>query len=204
MKNDYEKLLGIIDMNEGFVNVGAMANPLYNQLVPEQLKLINKFREEHGEILFVNEGHNHGASEFKKYPEHCVVGTKESELIPEFKGELLKDDTEIYYKNSINGMLNRKLQDRIIALKHLKEIVLVGVCADLCVMDFARTLSRFLDELDRDVKIFVIENAIDTFDAPFHERDKWLSIAKLVMEQAGIVYVKDINELEQKEKVYKN
>ena len=39
------KALYIIDMNNGFVNFGNMANPKYNELVSEQLKLINKFYE---------------------------------------------------------------------------------------------------------------------------------------------------------------
>lgn len=37
--NQVEKALYIIDMNNGFVNFGAMANPKYNDLVPEQNKI---------------------------------------------------------------------------------------------------------------------------------------------------------------------
>ena len=70
-------------------------------------------------------------------------------------------------------------------------------------MDFARTLARYLDEIDRDAKIFVVRNAIDTYDAPWHNRLEWLDIAEKVMTQAGIEYVDDINELEEKEKQYK-
>ena len=43
---EFRKALYMIDMNNGFVNFGAMANPKYNDLVPEQLRLIEKFRRE--------------------------------------------------------------------------------------------------------------------------------------------------------------
>ena len=194
------KALYMIDMNNGFVNFGNMANPKYNELVNEQLKLINKFRKEHQLVNFVLEGHTTDSIEFDSYPSHCVLGTKEAELIPEFIDEQNKENTRTYYKNSINGMLNRNLQDDIKSQDNLNEIVIGGVCADLCVMDFARTFSRYLDEINRRAKIFVVENTIDTYDSLEHNREEWMDIAKKVMTQAGIIMVPNIEELERKEK----
>lgn len=194
------KALYMIDMNNGFVNFGNMANPKYNELVNEQLKLINKFRKENQLVNFVLEGHTTDSIEFDSYPSHCVLGTKEAELIPEFIDEQNKENTKTYYKNSINGMLNRKLQDDIKSQENLNEIVIGGVCADLCVMDFARTFSRYLDEINRRAKIFVVENTIDTYDSLEHNREEWMDIAKKVMTQAGIIMVPNIEELERKEK----
>lgn len=194
------KALYMIDMNNGFVNFGNMANPKYNELVNEQLKLINKFRKENQLVNFVLEGHTTDSIEFDSYPSHCVLGTKEAELIPEFIDEQNKENTRTYYKNSINGMLNRNLQDDIKNQDNLNEIVIGGVCADLCVMDFARTFSRYLDEINRRAKIFVVENTIDTYDSLEHNREEWMDIAKKVMTQAGIIMVSNIEELERKEK----
>lgn len=194
------KALYMIDMNNGFVNFGNMANPKYNELVNEQLKLINKFRKENQLVNFVLEGHTTDSIEFDSYPSHCVFGTKEAELIPEFIDEQNKENTRTYYKNSINGMLNRNLQDDIKNQDNLNEIVIGGVCADLCVMDFARTFSRYLDEINRRAKIFVVENTIDTYDSLDHNREEWMAISKKVMTQAGIIMVPNIEELERKEK----
>ena len=205
-KETYEnirKALYMIDMNNGFVNFGNMANPKYNELVNEQLKLINKFRKENQLVNFVLEGHTNDSIEFDSYPSHCVLGTKEAELIPEFIDEQNKENTRTYYKNSINGMLNRNLQDDIKNQDSLNEIVVGGVCADLCVMDFARTFSRYLDEINKRAKIFVVENTIDTYDSIEHNRDEWMDIAKKVMTQAGIIMVPNIEELERKEKELK-
>ena len=68
-------------------------------------------------------------------------------------------------------------------------------------MDFARTYARFLDEINKDVKLFVVKNAIDTFDAPGHNRDEWMEIACKVMNQAGVEIVNNIEELEEREKI---
>lgn len=199
---EFKKALYMIDMNNGFVNFGAMANPKYNELVPEQLKMIEKFRKENEMINFILEAHDENAIEFKNYPAHCIKGTKEAELIPEFINEQNKENTRTYYKNSINGMLNRNLQKEIKTLKNLREIVVEGVCADLCVMDFARTYLRYLDEINKEATMFVVKQAIDTFDALEHNREEWINIACKVMEQAGAIIVENIEELEEKEKLF--
>ena len=201
-KEDVEflKTLFMIDMNNGFVNFGPMANPKYNDLVPEQQALIEMFREEDELVNFILENHDKNALEFVSYPEHCVEGTEEAKLIPEFQDEENKPNTRTYYKNSINGMLNRTLQDDIKALEKLKMIVLAGVCGDLCVMDFGRTLLRYLDEINHDLKVFVVKSCIDTFDAPGHKREEWLEIAYKVLEQSGAIVVEDVEDLKGKVK----
>ena len=67
-------------------------------------------------------------------------------------------------------------------------------------MDFARTYARYLDQINKEAKLFVVKNAIDTFDAPGHNRNEWLDIAYKVMTQAGIIVVDNYRELEEKEK----
>lgn len=97
-------------------------------------------------------------------------------------------------------MLTGDVQKDIKKLKSLKEVIFEGVCADLCVMDFARTYARYLDQINKEVKLFVVKNAVDTFDAPGHNRKEWLDIAYKVMGQAGITVVESYEELEEKEK----
>ena len=145
--------------------------------------------------------HKEGSLEFKSYPKHCVIGTEEAELVPELLPEQNKINTNTYYKNCINGMLTGDVQKDIKRLKALKEVIFEGVCADLCVMDFARTYARYLDQINKEVKLFVVKNAVDTFDAPGHDRNEWLDIAYKVMTQAGITVVENYEELEEKEKI---
>ena len=191
---EVNKILFIIDMNEGFVNCGNMSNKEYNKLVPEQLKLINIFRNEDQPVNFILENHTKDSIELKKYPEHCINGTNETLLIPELLPEQTKPNTSTYYKNSINGMLNRNLQDNIRSLKNLKYIAIGGVCADLCVMDFTLTLLRYLDELNMNTNVIVIKSMIDTYDAPNHDREEWITIAYKVLTQAGAIIVENVEE----------
>lgn len=196
----FKKALFIVDMNNGFVNFGAMANPDYNNLVPEQLKLVDKFRKEDELVNFILEGHVEDAVEFLLYPKHCVLGTPEAELIPELLPEQTKENTNTYYKNSINGGLNLDLQLDLDDLRDLKEIVICGVCTDLCVMDFARTLARYLDEINLHVHIFLVAEACDTYEAPGHSRDEETQIAYHVMQTAGVEVVANLEELEKRER----
>lgn len=194
------KALYNIDMVQGFVNMGAMSNPAYNALVPEQLRMIDKFRKENELVTFICEGHDLNALEFKDYPVHCVDGTEEAELIPEFRNQIVLPKTRVIKKNCINGVLVDDTRAQIKRLKNLKEVVFEGVCTDLCVMDFARTYARYLDLINHEAKLFVVKNAIDTFDAPGHDRKEWTNIALKVMEQAGIEVVENIEHLEEREK----
>ena len=202
-KKQFTKALFIVDMNNGFVNFGAMHNKEYNKLVPEQKKLIEKFRREEQLVNFIMEGHVEDAVEFLLYPEHCKDGTPESELIPQFKEEETKENTNIYYKNSINGGLNLDLHIDVEDLRDLKEIVIAGVCTDLCVLDFAKTLARLMDEVNKNVHIFVVASAVSTFDAPGHNREEETEYAFEVMRKSGIEIVDDFEHLERREKELK-
>lgn len=198
--NEFERSVYLIDMVEGFVNTGAMANPSYNELVPEQVRVLDDFAKSGESINLIGEWHDKDCTEFISYPPHCIKDTLEANFIPEFLKYMDYVNTRIYYKNSINGMLNDKLRQDIINMKNLREAVFMGVCEDLCVMDFVRTYARFMDEINRKVDIYVVENGVDTFDSPYHNRQMWKDIARKVMEQAGAIYVKDFNELKIKEK----
>lgn len=202
-KEQFTKALFIVDMNNGFVNFGAMHNKEYNKIVPEQLKLIKIFREEKQLVNFIMEGHTEDAVEFLLYPEHCKIDTEEAELIPELKPEEGHENTNIYYKNSINGALNLDLQIDLEELHNLKEIVIAGVCTDLCVLDFAKTLARFMEEINRQVKIFVVASMCDTFASDTHNREAETAYAFEVMRKSGIEVVADYDELQKREKELK-
>lgn len=202
-RRQFTKALFIVDMNNGFVNFGAMHNKEYNALVPEQQKLIDKFRKEEQLVNFIMEGHLENAVEFLIYPEHCKINTEECELIPQFKKEETHELTNIYYKNSINGALNLDLQIDLEDLKDLKEIVIAGVCTDLCVLDFAKTLARLMEEINHKVHIFVVASAVSTFNGVGHNKNEETKYAFEIMHKSGIEVVEDFEQLKKREKELK-
>ena len=125
---------------------------------------------------------------------HYEVGSKVRKAIEDIGGTMPEDLPRP--EKSIKQIEKEQLK----RLKNLKEIIYSGVCADLCVMDFARTNARFLDQINKEVKLFVVKNTIDTFDAPGHNREEWLNIAYKVMEQAGIEIVENVDHLIEREK----
>ena len=201
--SEYTKAIYNIDMVKGFVDFGDMANPMYRVLIAEQLKIMFDLVPDNEALNFIGEGHKKDATEFLNYPKHCLLNTPEAEFIEEFKPFLELPNTRIYRKNSINGMLNEQVRKDLEDMKNLKEIIFMGVCEDLWVMDFARTCARYLDEINRKVNMFVVANTVDTFDAPNHNREEWKKIARMVMEQAGITYVENYEELKERERVLK-
>ena len=98
---EIEKLLISIDMVNGFVKEGNMADSYIQHIVPEHIKLIKQIQEKGGMIAFVKECHKENCREFNQYPAHCIEGTEEAELIEELKP--FEKDAFVYLKNLIIG-----------------------------------------------------------------------------------------------------
>ena len=54
-------------------------------------------------------------------------------------------------------------------------------------MNFAIPLKNLFNELGIDTEIIVYKEAVDTYDAPNHNREYFNEIAFLLMEQCGII-----------------
>lgn len=185
MKNleEIEKLLINVDMVNGFVKTGAMSDKYIEHIVPEQIRLMEEIKKE-GIIAIVKDTHKENAREFKRYPKHCIENTEESELITELKD--FEEDALIYKKNSTSTMYAPMFISDIDKMKSLKEVIIVGCCTDICILNLAIPLQNYFDQKDIDVKITVPKNAVETYDAPSHNREKYNEMAFCLMVQAGI------------------
>ena len=180
---EYKKLLIVVDMVKGFVNVGPMADPTINKITPEIVSLVNDFINENELVAFIKDNHERDCLEFKKYPPHCVIGTIEADLIDEL--QMYEKDNLVYTKNSTSTMFAPNFINDINMMKNLKEIIVTGCCTDICVMNLVIPLINYFDQMNRDVKVIVPINAVETYNADFHNRDKWNNMAFEFMKQAG-------------------
>ncbi len=180
---EYKKLLIVVDMVKGFVNVGPMADPTINNITPEIVKLVNDFINENELVAFIKDNHEKDCLEFKKFPPHCVIGTEEADLINEL--QVYEKDNLVYPKNSTSTMFAPNFINDIDMMKNLREVIVTGCCTDICVMNLVIPLINYFDQMDRDVKVIVPKNAVETYDAPFHNRDNWNNMAFDFMKQAG-------------------
>ena len=84
-KEELERLLVIVDMVNGFIKEGNMADPYINHITPRIISLVEESIKDGEGIAFVKDTHEPNSKEFRKFPIHCLKGTSESELIDELK-----------------------------------------------------------------------------------------------------------------------
>jgi len=171
--------LVIVDEVNGFATVGAgyLAPPVPNaqvtQMVDETDRLARDFSKGARPILAFLDTHVPGKPE-PPYPPHCEAGTGEENLVP--KLEWLEQDkhTTLVRKDCINGFVGSIAPDgrnRVVdwVNQHkLEAVLVVGICTDICVMDFVLT---FLSARNHDLMpslrdILVYEGGCSTYDLP--------------------------------------
>ena len=177
-----ERLLINVDMVNGFIKTGPMHDKKIAKIIPAQIDLIEKCNGENDYLIFVKEGHSENATEFKKFPKHCVNGTEEAEIVDELKGYA----KNVYEKNSTSAIFAKNFLQTIANMINLKEVIIMGCCTDICVLNLAIPLSNYFDELNREVKITIPKNVVQTYDAPIHNADKYNEMAFTLFGQAGI------------------
>ena len=82
MKKQLEELrslLIIVDMVNGFVKEGALADPNIQKIIPRQLELLKQYLNKESTVVFIKDTHEKDSSEFKTFPPHCIKGTEEAE-----------------------------------------------------------------------------------------------------------------------------
>lgn len=191
MKKELEELkqlLIIVDMVNGFVKEGAMADKKIAHIIPEQLRLIKMILEKNEGLAFIKDNHELGCREFERFPIHCVIGTEEAELVDELKP--YEKEALVYPKNSTSAIFAPNFMEDIQRMKNLKEVIITGCCTDICDMNLAIPLQNYFDQNNQKVDIIVPTNAVETYDAPYHNRDEYTKMAYKFLEQSGIQLVK--------------
>lgn len=190
--NGKEKLLVIVDMVNGFTKEGPMANPGALKIVDAQKKLAKEILEEGGKVIFLAEGHLENATEFEKFPAHCVKGTSEAMIIDELQEFVTGDN--VYLKNSTSGMFAENFIKDFDEMKDVREVIVTGTCTDICVTNFALPLMNYADEQNRELSLVVPKDAVATFDAPGHDEEEYTKAAFKLLKQGGAKVVETYNE----------
>ena len=181
-----KRLLLVIDMVNGFAKEGALADKKINNITPNIIELIKDFIRNNDDIISIQEGHNKNSKEFNSFPIHCILGTKEAELIDELKP--YENNMKIIRKNSTCGFVTKEFLEYIKENENnLEEIILCGCCTDLCVMNFALPLKNYINENDLDINVKIYKNCVETYNAPTHNRDEYNEMAFKIMKQNGIM-----------------
>ena len=152
-------VLLVVDMMVGFLEAG---HNLYcgddaRRIIPNVKRLIEEEKSKGSKVLFICDTHDPDDLEFQMFPEHCVRGTEEAEVIPELS--VYADD--VIRKRRYSAFFETDLDQRLAELKPEK-VIICGVCTDICVMHTAA------DARNRDYLVEVPTDCVATFDPQAH------------------------------------
>ena len=193
MKNleEVQEAIFVIDMNNGFCEEGALADPTIKNIVPNIKEIIKEGLKRKSGLFLVNDKHTEESVELKRYAGHCNT-LEEQKTIQELRiFEAYAD--RVFYKNSTCALFAPGMMEMLLQMKNIKRVIITGCCTDICIMNFAVALRNFMDEWNVDVDIVVPKNAIETFHVPkVHEREEANNFGYRVMESSGIRLVKEM------------
>ncbi len=170
-----------MDTINGFFKKGKLASKRLKAIIP-QIKQVNEYYLDSPKLFFADT-HTPDSEEFATYPEHCV-DKYEQEIITEL--EAFAEVGEIIPKNSTNGFFCKEYLAWLSKHKGIENIVIVGGCTDICVMQFALAMRAYWNEQNNNNRIIVIENAVQTYHDDIHNGDMMHSFALFNMYMNGI------------------
>jgi len=169
----------IVDEVNGFATVGAgtlapqTPNEQVSMMVAETDRLARAFTNMKMPVLALLDTHDPGKPE-PPYPPHCERGTGEEDLVPELKWLENDPQATLVRKDCINGFIGAFQPDGSNAVvdwvneNKVANILVVGICTDICVMDFVLTLlsARNHGMLPSLKEVLVYDKGCSTYDLP--------------------------------------
>lgn len=196
----------VVDMIDGFTKEGAMHDKKIMKIVPSVINVLKSTKEENR--VFIADTHKENAIEFNSFPPHCLEGTNESQIIDELQEYVPVDSFSkkqiIVRKNSTNACwalnleefcsysLHEELEKEYWTTDDYEEVVIVGCCTDICVMQLAIGMKTFFNEKNIDIPITIPRDCVATYDAPYHSALRYHEMALSMMELAGIKIVETL------------
>ena len=187
---DQKSLLVVVDMINGFINQGALADPSINLITPNITKLVDIYTKHQQPVLAFIDAHSEDAIEFQSFPTHCLKSSYESELIEELLP--YKALMTIIEKNSTNGFFAVDFDEYLASLGSLNQIIITGCCTDICVLQFTLTLKTYFNQNDLKCELIVPKNCVDTFGNEFHDKEHYNLVALDLMRGAGVTVVDSV------------
>ena len=180
----YERVLIVVDMVNGFVYNGPLHDIDCSKIIPRQKEIIDDYLDNGDLVVFIKDTHTKDSTEFSRMPIHCLENTDESELVPELREYVGRDNVITINKNSTSFNEAPEFRELITNLVNLKRVDEIGVCTDICDFNGIMGLANRLNQENRDVSIYVHKDAVATFNET--ERSEYVEAAKLLMKQQGI------------------
>ncbi len=141
-----QRLLVVVDMQNDFID-GALGSAEAQAILPAVAKKIETFD---GEVVFTMDTHDaayRDTQEGRLLPvAHCLAGTQGWALPTVLEGLQKQRRAKVYQKGAF-GSEALAADVKQMCIEGLKEVVLIGVCTDICVISNAMLLKAAAPEL---------------------------------------------------------
>lgn len=179
----HKTVLVAVDVINGFIREGAMADSRIEHIIPGIAELLEKCSEANIPAVVFADSHSENAEEFSAYPVHCISGGSECEPVSEIKektGYILAE------KNSTNGFFSPVMQKFLADNPKRTDFIVCGDCTDICVMNFCISLKTYFDQNNIKCSVTVLADLTETYSSEQHDADIMNLAAVEFMKNAGI------------------
>lgn len=143
-----EKILVVVDMQKDFIN-GTLGTKEAEEIVEKVGERIENFD---GEIVFTKDTHFEDymqTNEGKHLPViHCIKGS-DGWMLDEEIEKRRKPNMKVFEKHTFGSV---ELGEYIKSVKDVKEVEMVGLCTDICVISNALLIKAFSPEINVSVR----------------------------------------------------
>ncbi|GMI99434.1 nicotinamidase 1, A. THALIANA NICOTINAMIDASE 1 [Hibiscus trionum] len=181
VSEDNKTGLVLVDVVNGFCTVGAgnlapmEPNKQISCMVQESVRLARLFCEKQWPVFAFLDTHHPHIPE-PPYPPHCIAGTDEARLVPDLQWLENQPNATLRRKDCIDGFLGSVDKDGSnlfvdwVNKNQIKAILVVGICTDICVLDFVCSAlsARNRQMLTPLEDVIVYSGACATYDLPLH------------------------------------
>jgi nicotinamidase-related amidase len=156
-----------VDVISGFCHEGPLSSARVGQIIGPIRDLFDlTFAAGVRNYILPQDTHPPNAPEFAEWPPHCIVGTVESETVPELANLAAANHYRVFPKNSINALVGTEFEDWLIANRDVTEFIAVGDCTDLCLYQLAMGLKLRSNALGLGYRVTVPVDCVETYDLP--------------------------------------
>ncbi|KAL1327473.1 hypothetical protein HN51_037524 [Arachis hypogaea] len=181
LSSDIKTGLVLVDLVNGFCTVGSgnlaprQPDKQISGMVDASVRLSKVFAQKNWPILAFLDNHHPDIPE-PPYPPHCIAGTHEANLIPELLWLENEPNATLRRKDCIDGFVGSIEKDGSnvfvdwVKNNQIKQVLVVGICTDICVMDFVSSAlaARNRGLLPPLENVIVYSKACATYDIPLH------------------------------------
>ncbi|KAL1365491.1 hypothetical protein AAHE18_03G292400 [Arachis hypogaea] len=180
LSSDIKTGLVLVDLVNGFCTVGSgnlaprQPDKQISGMVDATVRLSKVFAQKNWPILAFLDNHHPDIPE-PPYPPHCIAGTHEANLVPELLWLENEPNATLRRKDCIDGFVGSIEKDGSNVFvdwvkNNQKQVLVVGICTDICVMDFVSSAlaARNRGLLPPLENVIVYSKACATYDIPLH------------------------------------